>query len=186
MEYLKEIKKVNLATYYLLPAVGLSSESFGVNNFGNTYMSMELAQEYSLLVEVFSEHLLPDTFKGFTFITDGSRHFVEVKIPSTWTADVELFLEGKYSKLSTELKDLILKYSNLAYMVEKDKVFYTDVRLLALDKAKELEDAIVDFLYDAKDHQKGVDFVKEVEFLPAPGEEHVFVCNFDNIEIKTL
>lgn len=186
MEYLKEIKKVNLATYYLLPAVGLSTESFGLNNFVNTFLPMELESNYSIVVEIVSENLLPENFKGFTFITDGTRSFVEVKVPSTWNTDVELFLEGKYSKLSKELKDLILQYSNLAYMVEKNGVFYTDVRLLALDKSKELENVIVDSLYDDKDHQKGADFVKDIEFLPAPGKEHVFTFDHTNLQTKTL
>ncbi len=150
-------------------------------------MLMELlSDDYSLIVEVASEELLPENFKGFTFLTDDSRNFVEIKIPSTWTKDVEYFLEGKYSKLSEELKLLIQQHSNLAYMVEKDNLFYTDVRLLALTKSKELENKIVETLYDEKDQHRGADFLKDVEFLPAPGEEHIFDCNFSDLKIKTL
>lgn len=187
MEYLKEIKKVNLATYYLLPAVGFSSESFGLNNFVNTFIFVQPSKEaYSIVVEIISEKLLPDNFKGHVLIDHEEKYFVEIRVPSTWDNDVKLFLDGKYSKLSKQLKDLILQYSNLAYMVEKDGVFYTDVRLLALDKSKELEDKILDSLYDPKEHQKGEDFLKEVEFLPAPGEEHMFTCKFSDIKTKTL
>lgn len=174
MNQLKAIKGVNLATYYLLPTIGLSEHSFGESNFINTYLHKE-DSTYFLVVQIFSAKKLPvEVFAGTIILSDDTKSYAMFKVPEMWNTDIDLFMEGKYSKLSQELKELIVRNSGLSNLVEQNGVLYTDIRILALDKHEALEEALVNAYYDQKDYYIGKEILKSSEFLPIPGEEHIF------------
>jgi hypothetical protein len=56
-------------------------------------------------------------------------------LPEKWDVDIQLFLEGKYSQMSTEAKEYIKEYAGMRYKQEDPTTGrpFTDARLLAID-----------------------------------------------------
>lgn len=137
-EFINELNRYNLATWYVLPLTKLNVESFCISNFINCYLS---TKEMILLVEVAdlnmcrqnlglvgSEHFLGEHTKE-------SREFMVFRIPALFEPDVELFRAGQYSQFSDIAKFTIRAYSGLKNNWKDDKGnLITDAILLALEK----------------------------------------------------
>lgn len=141
-EIIAEVHRENLSTYFILPLLKLNKDSFsGELNFCDSYLSKDLRYVYAEVREVASlKHrmLMHPDFEAVW--RRGDRYYVQYKIPHRWKADVSLFAEGKYSKMSKGAKDTICELSGLLYRerLEPGRIPITDMRLLALTRAKSL------------------------------------------------
>ena len=165
---------LNLATYYILPLVELSENSFGDegdtittdSNFINCYVT---DQNY-VAVKVQSLHPLstklynsPYYFTDFD-TEDGS--FIIFRVSKSYLDDVVKFREGKYSQFSTAAKSRISIFTGLS---DKTRL----IRVLSRDKIlkKELEDT-----YDIKlsdtDEVKSMPHDENFIILNPQTEEH--------------
>lgn len=130
----RNLQKYTLASWYLLPFVGLGPYDFGgLDNFYNCYVSPE--GRY-LFVSVYSPEfctlpLQSPCYKGDK--TDLSEHFMVFEIPAYWEDDFVKYMAGEYSKFSDQAKEAIFKFSGLSFRMEYDDGrIMSDMRLLAL------------------------------------------------------
>lgn len=138
---LRLLHKENLCTYFVLPLLGLNKASFSSEaNFIDSYLSPD--REFLLvkvLDTIFFEHRMHDhpNFIG-VYKDDNGSNFVAYAIPARWGIDLFYFIQGKYSKMSTDAKEAIRTTSGLNYRVppEIGANPVTDIRLLALDKSE--------------------------------------------------
>lgn len=160
-----ELRNENLCTHFILPLLKLSKFSFLSSNFIDSYITRD---RQAVVVEVVELELLSRRVKenhprfiGQTWI-DG-RHLLVYHINSQWKEDIELFISGGFSKMSQRAKDMIIRYSRLAYMQrDEDGKIVTDGRLLALErnpKLKEMWERELDVYLDY-----------QAELLSIPGE----------------
>lgn len=131
------MKEVNICTYFLLPLLGLSEHSFGENNFKDSYVSEDGQYIY---VGVHSVIVVPFGVRQDVPVvrTIDGEAYLKFKFPELWKNDVKLFLEGKYSKMSHYAKTAIRSHSGLMYKQEQGDTFFTDFRLVALDRSPDL------------------------------------------------
>lgn len=132
---LRELRGRNKCTIYVLPLLSLNSGSFDefVESYidpGGKHLCVEVRNMRAQSIEVLTHPALR--------CVQGTREAAQIwfTIPSQWWMDVQLFIEGKYSRMSEESKSMIRTYSGLAYrMVDFDGYeLHTDYRLMALDK----------------------------------------------------
>ena len=127
-----------IADYYVLPMVKVGVHSFAKNNLQSTFISTDLEK---IVAEVNHFDLYDDAnefnehFVG-KYIGPKDRKFILYWIPSFFRDDVVKFKEGRYSEFSDKLKNYIHAFSKLAFrkMMPNYRDYYTDPRLLALDK----------------------------------------------------
>lgn len=118
-----EDKYVSVADTYILPLTGLSKQlSIPVNSY--LYWRDYRIEDYKLILcfrgEDLTEFLKTEVFS----IIDKFGYLIEaydiiegvvlVLDMSEWAEDIELCIEGKYSKLSNKAKLLIEKYNSLS------------------------------------------------------------------------
>jgi len=124
----------HLCTYYLLPLTRLNKYAFGHNNFKQCYVNRD--NPMLLHVEVFYIPMRIDQQQTFQYAQkqDG-RMFITFLLPDEWLADVDLFLQGKYSQFSSDAKRRIVDHAGLSYKQIKSENGkpYTDARLMAID-----------------------------------------------------
>lgn len=135
----KELHRENLCTYFILSLLKLNKFKFiGEENFVDSYLSTDGLNIFVHLknVDFFEakEYALPNSDKILEDQTGNA--YVKFAIPDKWFCDIRIFLQGKFSKMSTDAKDRIRKYSGLPYRVIVNGVKVTDIRLLALEKSK--------------------------------------------------
>jgi hypothetical protein len=166
--------RFNLCTTYVLPLVGLNKFSFSAvnDNFVNSYVSEDnnhvIVQHKTKLPAV----VIENTRYEFGFEKDGYYYGV-FEIPEKFVPDVQLWREGKYSKLSDDCKWILRKKSGLRYYRPYStggaEVAY---ELLVLDKDQELR-ALMEKYLDCK-----ID--PSAELGSIPGED-----NFYTLDLST-
>lgn len=134
---LQKISEDNLCTYFVLPLLKLSKVRFINSNFVNTYLTR---QGREIVIKVYDLTLLSRTvythpnYKG-TYCKDNFFYLV-YEVPRNWKRDVELFMSGKYSRMSKQSHEMIQYYSGLDYKKRtNDYRTVTDGRLLALTRS---------------------------------------------------
>lgn len=136
------LKKYTLASWYLLPLVGLNPYDFGgLDNFYNCFVSPD--GKY-LFVSVYSPefcYMPMDSpfYRGDTSPKTSSEHFMVYEIPDYWQDDFVRFMAGEYSKFSDLAKEAILKNCGLPFHEEREgrEGTVTDMRLLAISTISE-------------------------------------------------
>jgi hypothetical protein len=114
------VKKDNVSKVFLLPGIQIKEElrnRFNSFGFQNTYLSCEpFKYPFKTLFLLFRPDRLDMDFNLFVTNLQRNTHFVEVidlnngkvmlvyRIPREFTKDYDLFLAGKYSKLSDAFK----------------------------------------------------------------------------------
>lgn len=174
------MRQVNLCTYFLLPLLGVSEKSFGDNNFINSFIAKD---GESIYVKVYRADNVPEGIRqGATLVvTVDKEEYLCFSFPELWEEDVYLFLQGKYSKMSSSAKDLIYKYSGLEYKVSKGELQYTDFRLIALSRHPILIEEWKRHLYD--DGELSIlDTDPTIELLEAPEDYTFFTQQVDYTE----
>ena len=166
------MKSVNLCTYFLLPLLGLSENSFGKSNFINSFVS-ENGQ--NIYVRVYQSKHVPEGVRqgAVLVVTVDKEEYLSFDFPELWKEDVQLFIDGKYSQMSKSAKVFICNYSGLEYKIEReDGLQYTDFRLIALFKHPMLIEEWKKHLYD-EGELSILDTDPTLELLEAP-KDYVF------------
>lgn len=183
--------KQNISTLFLLPGIQIRhdlKQKFYQNGFVNSYLyCSQLTYPFNVVYLVFQPYEFDAGFLHFTTELQKNPNFLEIidaghnrvmivyRVPRKFNKDYELFLKGKYSKLSAEFRACFLmedyKRNEKGNPVrgksgkpEKEPTVYYDV-FNRTDEMKnkwkerlgyELEDDILDGmeLYDRQDEEK--------------------------------
>lgn len=162
-----ELSATNLCTFFILPLVGVNRLKFGGDaNFLNSFLSKDGSLIYAEVYQTdFATRLnLP---KHRVCLDANGKDYIEFTIPEQFQKDVELFMAGKYSKLSHIAKQIIREHSSLPYKVLKGTTYNTDVRLLALDKSNVLKEFWEAELWS---HPSQSHLTSDMELLSKPDE----------------
>lgn len=179
---IRELHKDNLCTYFILPLLKLNKFRFlAESNFVDSYLSQNKLYIFVEVLEtMFIEHklMLHPQFSGL--YSNNNTYFIRYKIPDEFINDVELFTNGKYSKMSEKSKTLITENSGLAYkQLNDDGNLVTDIRLTALNKSLTLKQLWEDFL--------DVNLDSEMELLSIPKlKTYLKTTNFTKINVNTM
>lgn len=108
MSLIKEFDEATLCTYYVLPLLKCSRYSFVY--FKDCYLlnTSELLVKCAVIDDVDKYTHMPHYVTSYVY--DDVLHIL-FKIPEEFEKDVQLFLDGKYSKLSETAKHHIKTYS---------------------------------------------------------------------------
>lgn len=145
-DLLKEIRRTNLCTWYLLPLTGLSKFSFGEGLFINSYLE---PKKLWIIVQIPDLNLASDLlrFRAIKTWSNDRGGFLAYKIHQMWLMDVRCYLAGAYSKFSDELKSTVYELSGLPYKEsDGNGGVITDMRLMALEGKEELRQFLRDEL----------------------------------------
>ena len=167
------MREENLCTYFILPLCGLTKHSFGPGNFKESYLSR--TGEY-LYVAVYSVKLIPEGSVNFSIEYKTDQAFVRILIPSFLQNDLCKFIDGKFSTMSPEAKELIRTKSGLTYKLElpdRPGEFYTDFRLMALFKTDNAIAELRDQLFGEREVSPW-DNDPTLELLEKPGDTMFF------------
>ncbi len=115
--FIQAINKNTLCTWYVLPFIGLNKYNFQEGNFIDSYMTRN--GKY-IVVEVADWNLCPGIPANKNFLRKDVGKKCDrliFNIPDAWNKDIELFLNGAYSKMSEYAKQTIRDGSGLTYDV---------------------------------------------------------------------
>lgn len=139
--FVEKINEKNLCSWYILPWLGLSIADFGTANFINSFL---VKDRMIIAVEIIDFHLCVSTTMNEYYWKAWEKEgksFLLYDVPRCWEEDLQLFLEGKYSDLSAEAKDVIKQSSGLKYDVaDKFGNLISDALILALDNHEVLKE----------------------------------------------
>lgn len=157
-------EKESLVAYYLLPLLKISYRKFGAY-----FLDAKLTRDLSGIVVILA-HGCKDPYwehENYQNDYDTNLHTIVLfSIPDEFKSDVELFSNGKYSKISDLAKGLIYKHSGLYYNKQIDNKIVTDKVLLALTKNKVLEEWIL--------REYGIKKGKNSEFIKLENKEIIY------------
>lgn len=165
--FIKKLNEKHLCSWYILPLLGLSVETFGNSNFLNAFL---IKDTYQIAVYVIDVNLCLATitspfFKNELEIND--REYLVFEIPEWWHEDYDMFLQGKYTKMSEEAKQKIRELCGLKYQVNNEvDVPITNAILLALDNHSILRKKWEDVLGTSAGNRP-LDLPDELLSLPA-------------------
>lgn len=130
----------NLVDVYILPLIRLTRNQFvGYFKYAKlTKKNNQVAVVLTGSVDIDTEH--PQYITDFD--SPNGDTVVLYSIPEEFSDDIELFKEGKFSKMSRKTKAIILKYSGLAKGRTIDGMQITDIRLLGLSDSKKMKTTI--------------------------------------------
>lgn len=145
-ELINELKKENLCTHFILPLLKLNKFNFVVSNYMNSYL-ITVPEKLFIAVQIIDPSLLDSkvyllsTYYG-NYKDENDYYYIVYEIPENWKADVQLFIQGKYSKFSAKAKSSIITWSRLEYCTRKvgSKKMYSDIRLMALTQENSLRE----------------------------------------------
>lgn len=115
--------KINLSTYFILPLLKLNKNSFGNNNFINSFVT----QNGEVVVHIKDSSKAGDYYNHSNLIADIEEDdytMIIYDIPKEWKKDFNTFLDSKYSKMSKEAKKQIIahaKANELSYKIPTGK-----------------------------------------------------------------
>ena len=123
--------------YYILPLVGVTFKELKKND---QYIRTYLSDDCNIVIIEFKS--LEEDYYSKEFISvfiDSGRFFQIYSIPEKFKEDMKLITKGKYSKISQEAKETVMKLSGLPFnkMINGKRV--TSAPLLALNKSPELK-----------------------------------------------
>lgn len=141
-------------TTFLLPLLGKSKKQLKYNSyFINAYLSKDLTHLYllyrftgSIHYKEFEQYMITDPLCVEHIEYDPYHVIYSFKIPKEFKLDVECFLQGKYSKLSTTLRERIKKFyvedaPLILGVIKKDKELKKKIEIdlgLSLPETSEL------------------------------------------------
>lgn len=132
--FIEKLNEKHLCSWYVLPFMDLNVSSFGYTNFINSY---QIRCTYLIAVEVEDIYQCMQVQYSIHFVKmakAGAKQYFVFRIPEFWIEDYELFLEGKYSKMSDDAKWKIREVCGLKYEVPDEagnKI--TDAIIMALE-----------------------------------------------------
>jgi len=135
-----------LVTYYLLPLVGANKKTFG-RHFKTSYIDRLGLKVY---VELKSNMKVPSYKTNPNYISELVHQnvlFILFAIPTKYIDDAFLFLNGRYSEISKEAKNIIYNTSTLPFNKTMGSFTNSHPILQALDKTKTLRSFLVTELH---------------------------------------
>ena len=162
-----ELHRENLCTYFILPLLKINKSTFASPlNFIDSYLTHsgeDIIVKVNDVVYFSHRMVMHPQFAGMWTDSEG-KNCVGYKIPARWRSDVELFIAGKFSRMSTDAKAMIHQHSDLIFRVRQaaDEAPITDARLLALDRSSVLK--------NMWESHYNVQLSDEDELLSKPGE----------------
>jgi len=161
----------NLCSIYLLPLVGCNSNSFGIGNFVNSYLSETNEYLVVKLKQINSVIKLNPNYK-FNYSQDNAVSVV-YEIPKQHQEAVQLFREGKYSKFPEESKQIIRINSKLIYKFKLPNGLHKSApELLVLDKDPTLRQLL--------EKELECKLPKDAELASIPGEDNFTVLTLSD------
>jgi len=156
----------SLVTYYMLPLAEVNKYTFA-KNFKATYINRKGNKLY---VELKKPMVSPIYKRSKYYLTDvliKDKFFVEFVLPEKYKKDIELFLIGKYSKMSKEVKLIIYKTSTLPYNVKMENFVMSHPVLHALGKTKRLRSFLLDYfnVQELSSSEELIDIPKDDWFI---------------------
>lgn len=167
----------NLCNTYILPLVGCSKTSFGVNNLINSFVAEDNVHVVVQVNQITSAMQGQTCYKfHFQRVNDW---YAVYEVPYQLRDTIILFRGGKYSKFSELAKTAIrnagkrdgLKYKVPAPLPDKPSRVITSKELMALDKEPMLR---LDL-----EQRLGVKIEHDAELASIPGEECFFTLNLN-------
>jgi len=165
-QFLITLNEYNLCTWYVLPWLGMNFNSFGKENFINSYL---IRGAMKVVTKVLDKELCPavaehPNFRGSLYRAEEQTTLLVFNIPEMWTEDYRKFLDGKYSQMSEEAKSRIRRISGLRYEEKNDKgELITHAALMALDRHPSLRKKWLEIL--------GSDTQLPEELISVPGDQ---------------
>lgn len=149
----------SILNYYALPLVGLSK-----NDFGPNFISTKINQAGTSIFVQVKEDIYSDTVYTNKIISDDLL-FLVYPVPEKFLVDVSFIVKGKYSKISSEAKQIISTKSGLYFnTIGSDGHKYTSKLIFALHKDEELRNYMFDALKGSDKHNKKLlEILREVE-----------------------
>lgn len=166
-------KGESLVTYYILPLVGVNKLTFG-RSYKASYISKDGKNVY---VEL-SKNMHSPTYKAnYNYVSEilhGTILFIMFEIPMDYVLDVELFLQGAYSKMQASTKKRIYQMSSLPYNASMGSFTISSPILQALDRTKTLRAHLISSL--------GITSIPETnELIDSPDESWFIEYRFKNV-----
>lgn len=180
-QYIEELYKHHLSSWFILPACGVCLKDFQSNGFLNTYVS----EDCSLILVVVERHsALPARMCGLRplriTLNGQPVNCYCLEIPVEFKEDAQKYREGRYTEFSEKLKTLIVNHSGLSCLVQTDTngfpyVVEMDLRLASLfnQHRRAMEDFMTEAYYNEDEREEGLEiFRSQTELLskPKPGE----------------
>lgn len=180
-QYIYELYKHHLSSWFILPACGVNLQDFQSNGFLNTHISEDCTKIY---VTVERHSALPArlmTLRPITLVVDSRPYKAYcIHIPAEFREDVMRYKRGKYTEFSETLKTIIVNHSGLSCLVQNDGngfpyVVEMDLRLASLfsEHRQAMEEFLVEAYYNEEEREEGLEiFRSQTELLskPKPGE----------------
>lgn len=169
---INELSRENLCTHFVLPLLRLNKFSFLASNFLNCYLSVE---GHFIVAHVVEGHLLSrKVFKNSYYYRTCRKRgisgiYLVYRVPPEWHRDIDLFMQGKFSRMSDKAKETIIRYSSLPYQEKEGGRTVTDGRLLALDKHPLLKQMWERAIHDPESKREEQQIPDEL--LSIPGDE---------------
>lgn len=150
---IEELKRENLCTHFILPLLKLNKFSFA--SFIDSYIATSTHEKDCLFItcKYIAVRIVQTTLLSRRVFMKAEYHglyrddakdnlYVVYKVPARWIADLDLFISGKYSEMSDNAKNMIIRWSRLPYRIRNpnDGHILTDGRLCALYKDSQLRD----------------------------------------------
>lgn len=149
--------------------ISLNKFSFGSpENFVNAYLTEDFSQ---IVVIVQSAQVVYPVIWSNEFLSYHDNTHLIFDVPDEFMNDIQLFIDGKYSRMSESAKDQIREYSGLNYETkvtteQGTQITRTDARIRALTRDQELRDTMENFL--------GIDIDKNSELISPPGIDEIW------------
>ena len=172
------LESKNISTYYLIPLLRITPDQLGgAKNILNSYISRDHKR---LIVSVSNPEIISTHNLGsHTVIERDEFVYYVFVLPKKFDRDVELFMKGKYSRISSKSKNLIRRYSNLASGETEESEFgelktTTSIWLLALDRKPSVRKMWEEILYSDPDTE--TEFTEDTEVLSVPEEDKIYLA----------
>jgi len=146
----------------------------------NCYLAKDsLPSKTRLIVQVLDQSLIDQhIYKHKEYISsykdDRSYYYIVFLVPIKWITDITYFRTGRFSLMSNDAKDHIIRYSRLPYKQTKKGQTETDGRLLALDRHPQLRAM---WETELSNPRSIVELSDSDELLSIPGDESYLDIN---------
>ncbi len=129
--FLPNQKEDSVVNYYLLPLTGNSKRDFGDN-----FVSAKVNSLGTTIFVLIDLDIYKDSVYDKVYLDEST--YLVFNIKKEFLTDAHLILEGMYSSISDDAKDVIAKTSGLLFEKIVNGVLYSSKMILAMYKAKKL------------------------------------------------
>jgi len=136
----------NLVTYFVLPLVGASINTFGKVAYKTAYINKNGTEVYVELRKPMISRTYAASYNYKNTVVIFGVTFIVYDIPPQYYPDIELFKKGLYSKMSKETKRKIYAGSGLPYNQTMEDFTVTHPILHCLASTKRMQTFLIAYL----------------------------------------